>query len=123
MWWIIGISAFLLAALAVYLYLAFTCFFTEVTFLTAYRVEYKNSGSHESALHSAMKVFHGRPPFNVLSDSDLDRLASIFVLVPDPRSVARIWRHVDRKRDASQLHDPVFLDRLGNEYRRLGGVA
>ena len=123
MWWIIGVSALFLVALAVCLYLAFTCFFTEVTFMTAYRVEYQNSGSHESALHSAMEVFRGRPPFNVLSDSDLDRLVSIFALVPDPRSVAQIWRHADRKRDARQLRDPVFLDRLENEYRRLGGAA
>jgi len=123
MWWIIGIIALLLVAIAAYLYLALTCFFTEVTFMTAYELEYEHSRSRESALRTAMNVFHGRPPFDILSESDMDRLVFVFALVPDPRSVAQIWRHVDRYRDARKLRDPQFLQRLERAYRRLDGPA
>lgn len=104
---------------ALYLHLAFTCFFTEVTFMTAYQTEYRASGSHVAGLRAAMNVFTGRTPFNMLADSDLDRALDVLSLIPDARSVAKIIRDLDRKRDASLLANGTFLSRLETQYRRM----
>ncbi len=117
MWIALGVAVVL--GFALYLYLAFTCFFTEVTFMTAYQTELRSSGSHHAGLRAAMNVFKGRAPFNVLTDGDLDRALAVLSLIPDARSVAKIVRDLDRKRDASLLANPTFLDRLEAEYRAM----
>jgi hypothetical protein len=117
MWIAAGIAVVLGAA--VYLYLAITCFFTEVTFMTAYRTGQRSSGSHEAGIRAAMTVFKGRPPFNALTEGELDRALEVLSLVPDARSVARIVRDLDRKRDASLLANRTFLARLETEYHRM----
>ena len=119
MWWVVTIVCLVLLGAAGYIYLAVTCFFTEVTFLTAFNVNFQHSGSREQAFRAAMKVFHGRRPFNVLTEADLDRLVGVFSVVPDPRSVARMWRAVDRKQDASNFTNEDFLNRLHAEFRRI----
>jgi hypothetical protein len=112
--WIVG--AVVAIAAAGYLYLAATCFLTQVTFLTAYRVEKQRSGSHEKAVWAAAKVFHVRAPFNTPSDAELARVVSVLVLIPEPMAIAQIWRHMDRKRDVSELRNPAFLERLRDTY-------
>lgn len=104
---------------ALYLYLAITCYFTEVTFMAAYRVELRASGSHADGLRAGMDVFKGRAPFNVLTDGDLDRALDVLSLIPDAREVASIIRDLDRKRDASLLANRFFLGQLESEYREL----
>ena len=115
----IGIAIGIAVALgvALYVYFSFTCFITEVTFMAAYRTEFRHSGSHEAGLRSAMNVFKGRAPFNVLADGELARALEVFYLVPDARSVAMIVRDLDRKKDATLLASRAFLDRLETEYR------
>ena len=104
-------------AVAIYLYLAFTCFFTQVTFLASYRVAFQSSGSRKAALRAAMDVFTGRPPFDVLRPADVDRLVDVFDLVRNPIDVSKIIRAVDRQRDAARLKDPEFLSRLKQSFR------
>ena len=116
---LIAIIAIVVVAIAIYAYLAFTCFFTQVTFLAAYKHEFEKSGSRQAAVKAAINVFIGRAPFNILNQSDVDRLSVVFGLVPDPVVVAQIFRAVDRKRDAQQLRDENFLNRLEMEYRML----
>jgi hypothetical protein len=115
--WIAVIAGVLVLVAAIYTYLALTCFFTEVTFMAAYRLEHDKSHSHEAALRHGMGVFRGRAPFNTLSDQDMDRVLAVFSLVPEPRAVAQIWRHIDRKRDAHHLRDEQYLSRLEAVYR------
>lgn len=117
MW--IAIIAIAVLIIALYAYLAFTCFFTQVTFLAAYKHEFEKSASRQAAVKAAIQVFVGRPPFNILDQNDVDRLSTVFSLVPDPVTVAQIFRAVDRRRDAQQLKDANFLNRLENEYRKL----
>lgn len=110
----------LVALLAlVFGYLAVTCFFTQVTYLTAYRAEFQHSGSRREAVKAGFRVFVGRPPFDVLETKDLERLSQIFSLVPDPMVVAQIVRMIDRRRDASQLKDERYLSKLEERYREM----
>ncbi len=118
LWIVLGIIG--AVGFGLYVFLAVTCFFTEVTFMTAYQTERGQSGSHATALRAAMDVLKGRPPFNSLTDDDRDRAIEVLSLVPDARSVARIFRDLDRKRDASLLASRKFLSRLETEYRRMG---
>lgn len=113
MWIAIGIIVAL--AVVLYVYLTVTCFFTEVTFMTAYQTEFHASGSHANGLRAALNVFKGRAPFNVLTAKDLDRVVQVMSLIPDAQEAARIIRELDRKRDASLLANPAFLDRLERE--------
>ncbi|MEX1024113.1 MAG: hypothetical protein WD226_03460 [Planctomycetota bacterium] len=66
-----------------------------------------------------MNIFKQRLPFNTLTASDLDRALEVLSLIPDARSVARIIRDLDRKRDASLLANEVFLSQIETEYRRM----
>ena len=119
MWIALGIIVALGGAL--YVFLAFTCFFTEVTFMAAFQTEFRASGSHAAGLRSAMNVVRGRAPFDVLTQSDLDRALEVLSIIPDARSVARIIRDLDRKRDASLLVDRGFLNQLETQYREVQG--
>lgn len=120
MWWVIVIGCIVSVAAVVYLYLAITCFFTAVTFMTNYNVRRNRLGeSHESALRGSMELFRYRHPFNILTDSDIDRLVEVFGICSDPHSLAQIWRRIDRQRDARQLKDQQFLTALETEFRKL----
>ena len=116
MWVILGIA---LTLAGIYLYQASTCFFTEVTFMTAYEVEIKVSNSHELGLRAAMNVFRGRHPFNVLTDDELERALRVLSLNPHARLVAKFIRSLDRKKDASLLANQLFLNQLEVESLRL----
>lgn len=117
MWIALGIIAVL--GIGLYLFLAFTCFFTEATFMTAYGIALRESSSHAVGLRAGMNIFKQRLPFNTLTASDLDRALEVLSLIPDARSVARIIRDLDRKRDASLLANEVFLSQIETEYRRM----
>jgi len=119
MWTVI---VFVLAvAFAIYSYLAYTRFFTEVTFMAAYRAEFDHSGSHEAAIRTAMNVFAGRPPFNALGQSDLEKVVRVFASAADARLVAKIVRAVDKGRiDIPLLRNQEFLDGLEKELQQIG---
>lgn len=117
--WITTLISIVLIIFFLYLYLSITCHFTVPTFLTAYEVEHDNSGSRELAFKAAINIFRKRPPFDILKDEDIDRLVSIFCLLPNAKEAAQIMRTVDRQRDASKLCNKGFLDKLENSYREM----
>jgi len=90
-------------AACIYLYGAFTCFFSKVTFLTAFKAEFKRTNSRETAYRAAVNVFLGRSPFNALDSNDVAKLVNTFAVIPDARFVAELWRSIDRLRDASPV--------------------
>jgi len=85
--------------------------------MTAYQESLHITESREESLRFAIKVFQGRAPFDILDDRDVDRLVTVFALVPEPHAVAQIWRKVDRSRDAAILKDRNFLSAIERKYR------
>lgn len=119
MWIVIIIGAVIVIMLGLYLYLAYTCFFTPLTFMINYDAIYKQTGSKRDTLRSAMAVFAYRPPFSIfsiLTASDIDRLVDICENAKSPHMVAQLFREVDRKKDASRLIDEKFLMKLEKLY-------
>jgi hypothetical protein len=106
--WIWILSAFAVA-LGVYAYLALTRFFTERAFMLAYRRAMLRSASHPDALRAALRVFERRPPFNLLTEAEIDHACMALAALHEPRIVARIVRLLDRTRDASLLRSETFL--------------
>jgi hypothetical protein len=70
-----------------YLFGAATCFFTRVTFMASYEREMKRSGSHVDAIGVGLRVFSGRPPFDILNDRKIERAAQLLSLIPNPRDI------------------------------------
>ena len=103
------ILAVLALAGAVYLYLALSCFFTERAFLKAYHRELRASSSHPAALRAALATFEHRPPFNALTQAELDHACLALSALFDAHAVARIVRLMDRSRDAKPLASEQFL--------------
>ena len=89
----------------VYLYLRLSCYFTERSFMLAYRGAMFRSSSHGEAL----RLFECRAPFNLLSSAELDHACAALAALHEPRIVARIVRLLDRGRDASVLRSEAFL--------------
>jgi hypothetical protein len=104
---------FLLALLAfaavLYLYLALSRFFTERAFMSAYRRAMQGNASHATALRAALGTFEHRPPFNALSQAELDCACQMLSVLFDARAVARLVRQLDRARDARLLANEAFL--------------
>lgn len=80
-------------------------------FLASYRREYERTGSREQALRWAISMFTRRPPFNRLTQSDIDRLVEIFE-PHDPRVLAELLHDADRAGDVSTLTDVSALQRF-----------
>ena len=109
--------------MVVFIYLTTSGFFTQTTFLTAYKLEMQRSGSPSNAVEAGLRVFHGRPPFDQLSESDIKELARILGMVPDPMAAAALVRRADRARDVSELKSREFRNRMEHAFQELCGVA
>lgn len=105
------------------IYLAATGFFTQTTFLTAYKLEFQRSGSPSNAVEAGLRVFHGRPPFDQLSEYDIKELARILGMVPDAMAAAALVRRADRARDASELKSREFRNRMEHAFQEMREVA
>lgn len=55
--------------------------------------------SHKKAIEN----FHYRPPFNKLSQKDLDMMAKEFSKFPDPQLAAWLMRHMDMTKDLGEF--------------------
>jgi hypothetical protein len=117
-WWLVSVISGLLILPVLWLCAVWTCFFTEVTFLAAYRTELAHSGSREAAFRAAIKVFRGRRPFDVLTDAEIDRVVQLILAAAHPQDAARIWRVVDRMGDAICLTDGTLFAELEGQVRR-----
>jgi hypothetical protein len=104
-----AILGVLFLATATWLYLRLTCFFTERVFMSAYRSEMLKSASHPAALRAALRVLEARPPFDALSEAELDHASLALAALYEPRIVARLVRALARSRDARPLRNEAFL--------------
>lgn len=93
------IGLLVVCAICGYLYLAITCAFTEITYMTGFNIEFESSGDLITAHKKAIATFHARPPFNKLSQKDLEMMATEFAKFPEPRLAARLMKHMDKTKD------------------------
>ncbi len=114
--YIIGI---VLLLVVIYLYLAATGFFTQTIFLTAYKVEFQRSGNTSDAVEAGLRVFHGRAPFDQLTEIDIKELSRILGLISDPMAAAVLVRRADRAKDVSEMKSSDFRMRLENELLKM----
>jgi len=99
----IFIAAILLVAFAIYLVLAFTCFFTHQLYSTAFTQWYEQTSDLVAAHQKAIEVFHYRPPFNRLTQKDISRMAKEFAKFPDPRFAPRLMQRMDRTKNLGKF--------------------
>ena len=84
---------------ATYLYLTLSCFFTQTSFIKAYKIEYRKSRVSERAIEAALRVFTHRSPFDQLSNTDIKEFSRVFGILADPMTAAALVRSADRRRN------------------------
>ena len=116
MWWII------LGGLTVVV-IAIVWFLSRVRSLPVFYATYdymlKETGSKQEALRAAISVFVKRPPFNILTDDDIESLVQVFAPLPHPQVLGRIFLEVDKSGDASVLKDQTRIRKTAEELSRL----
>jgi hypothetical protein len=116
MWWI------MLGGLTL-LVIAIVWFLSRVRSLPVFYATYdymlKETGSKKEALRAAISVFVKRPPFNILTDDDIESLVQVFAPLPYPQVLGRIFLEVDKSGDASVLKDQTRMRKVAEELTRL----
>jgi hypothetical protein len=116
MWWI------MLGGLTVVV-IAIVWFLSRVRSLPVFYATYdymlKETGSKQEALRAAISVFVKRPPFNILTDDDIESLVQVFAPLPYPQVLGRIFLEVDKSGDASVLKDQTRMRKVAEELTRL----
>ena len=97
------LAAGLLMSFAIYLVLAFTCFFTHQLYRTAFLQWYEQTADLIVAHQKAIEIFHYRPPFNKLTQKDIFRMAKEFSKLTDPRVAPRLMQHMDRTKNLGKF--------------------
>lgn len=105
----------------IYIYLAATGFFTQTTFLSAYKLEFQRSGNTANAVEAGLRVFHERAPFDQLSEFDIKELSRILGMVSDPMAAAALVRRADQAKDISELKSSEFRSRMESAFRGMTG--
>jgi len=91
-------------------------FFAKWRFVRGYAGELKKSGSHGDAVRAGFTRLSEKPPFDVLTDADIKRLAPVVSLIPDVQGVLAFVINIVRQNDATPLKNKGFLDALRKKY-------
>ena len=102
MWWIIG---GVVAVLVLIVFFVFSRVRSLPIFYASYNATMDETGSPEEALRRTVSIFAERPPFDILTEHDIERLVTLFAPLPDPKVLGRIFLELDKMGDASALKD------------------
>ena len=110
---------FIIIMFALYLWGAITCFFTVVTFKTAYSVEYKRSRDKRKAVNYGLKAFVGREPFSSLTREEIHNFSDALESLPNPEIMGKVMQRIDKTKTISLIKNREFLNKFRLEIQKI----
>ena len=92
-------------------------FLVKLRFVMAYTKALKATDSHEQAVHAGFTKLAEKPPFNVLSEADIKKIAPIVALIPDLPNLIAFVVNVVKEDNDQVMKDKWFLDQLKKTYK------
>lgn len=83
-----------------------------------YEAVLSESGSKQKAMQQALQVFKNCPRLNVLTDEELEKVATIIKEADDPKKIIPyIVLNFDSKKTVKVLRDEVLLKKIINAFQ------